>query len=230
MNYEILASGSDGNLTVVEGKIAIEMGVTWGTVEPYSKDLKLVLLTHVHSDHFKKPTVKRLAKARPTLKWACRDWMVGPLLEQGVDARNIHVLPPDQWQHYASPLNLVVCPFDTQHNVPNCGWRIWRNQTDSIFYATDLGCLDGIEAKGYGTYLLEANHTQADIEQAVIEAMEHGEFTYRTKAAENHLSYEQAVDWLTENMGPNSEWVQMHKHIERSEEHDRNTGDPPRDG
>lgn len=215
MKYEVVQSGSDGNLTIVENQIAIEMGVAWKTVEPYAKDLKLVLLTHAHSDHFKKATVKRLAKARPTLKWACRDWMVEPLREQGVDARNIHVLPPDQWQYYATPLNIMVSPFDTQHNLPNCGWRIWRNQHDSIFYATDLGSLEGIEAKGYGTYLLEANHTKAEIEQAVVAAQENGEFTYRLRAAENHLSYEQAADWLTENMGPDSEWVPMHEHKER---------------
>ena len=143
--------------------------------------------------------------------------MVEPLREQGVDPRNIHVFPPDQWQHYASPLNIMVCPFDTPHNVPNCGWRIWRSQQDSIFYATDLGYLDGIEAKGYSVYLLEANHTKAEIEHAVAEAMESGEFTYRIRAAENHLSYEQAVDWIIENKGPNSIWIPMHQHKEKQD-------------
>ena len=51
----------------------------------------------------------------------------------------------------------------------------------------------------------------------VCEAMEKGEFTYRTRAAENHLSQEQAVDWLTENMGPNSVWVPMHQHKEKQD-------------
>lgn len=218
MKYEVIATGSDGNLTIIDDSIAIDMGVSYKTVEPFAKNLRLVLLTHAHQDHFKKRTVYKLAQQRPTLKWACRDWMVGPLREQGVDARNIHVLPPDQWQYYAAPISLTVCPFDTQHNVQNCGWKLWKGENDSLFYATDLGALDGIEAKDYTVYLLEANHTEAEIEAAVAEAMEKGEFTYRTRAAENHLSYEQAVDWLTQNMGPKSLWVPMHGHKNKEEQ------------
>jgi len=224
MKYEVVQSGSDGNLTIIDDWIAIDMGVSWKTVEPYAKNLRLVLLTHGHSDHFRKPTVRKLARQRPTLKWACRDWMVGPLREQGVDARNIHVLPANQWQYYAAPISLMVCPFDTQHNVPNCGWRLWKGENDSLFYATDLGDLSGIEAKGYTVYLLESNHTEAEIESAVAEAQAKGEFTYRTRAAENHLSYEQAVDWLTQNMGPNSIWIPMHGH-KGGIENDRGTAD-----
>lgn len=217
MKYEVIQSGSDGNLTIIDDWIAIDMGVSYKTVEPYAKNLMLVLLTHTHSDHFRKRTVYKLARQRPTLKWVCRDWMVEPLREQGVDPRNIHVLPPDQWQYYAAPISLMVCPFDTQHNVPNCGWRLWKSPDDNLFYATDLAHLEGIVAANYTTYLLEANHTEAEIEAAVAEATEKGEFTYRTRAAENHLSQEQAIDWLTENMGPNSVWVPMHQHKEKQD-------------
>lgn len=222
MKYEVINTGSDGNATVIDGQILIDCGVPFKSLTKYAADLRLVLTTHQHSDHFNKSTVRRLAHDRPTLKWACRDWMVEPLREACVDVRNIHVLPPDQWQYYAEPINLYVCPFDTQHNVPNCGWRLWKSPDDNLFYATDLSHLERIVAASYTTYLLEANHTEAEIEQAVAEAMEKGEFTYRTRAAENHLSYEQAVDWLAGNMGPNSVWVPMHGHKEK-EMHDGGT-------
>lgn len=215
MNYEILQSGSDGNCTIVDGQIAIDMGIPFCKVEKYAPDLKLVLLTHEHGDHFRASTVKRLAKTRPTLKWACRDWMVAPLLAQGVDKRNIHALPPDKWQHYADPINLMICPFDTQHDAQNCGWRIWRNHHDSIFYATDLATLDGIEAKAYSVYLLEANYREADLQKRIAEKMEAGAFIYETRAETTHLSWEQAINWLQENMAPWSTWVPMHEHKDR---------------
>ena len=215
MRYDILQTGSDGNCTIIDGMIAIDMGVSQKVIEPYIPDLKLVLLTHEHGDHFLASTVKALAKARPTLVWACGEWMVPHLLEVGVRPQNIHPLPMNEWSSYGEPVNLMVCPFETHHNVRNCGWLLWRGKMDNLFYATDLGDLDGIEAKGYRTYLLEANHTRAEIEAAVAEAQETGEYTYRIKAAENHLSYEQAVEWLLENQASWSTWVPMHEHKER---------------
>lgn len=50
MNYEVVSTGSkDGNCLVINGEIAIDMGVTWKKIAPYAKTLKLVLLTHIHS-------------------------------------------------------------------------------------------------------------------------------------------------------------------------------------
>ena len=48
MKYEILESSSAGNCTVINDRIAIEMGVPLKTIEPYAKNLKLILLTHIH--------------------------------------------------------------------------------------------------------------------------------------------------------------------------------------
>lgn len=48
MNYEIIRTGSDGNCTILGGEIAIDMGVPLKEIRDRVKDLKLVLLTHVH--------------------------------------------------------------------------------------------------------------------------------------------------------------------------------------
>ena len=212
MKDEIIQSGSDGNATLINGSILVDCGVPYSKIKPYKDDLKLVLLTHAHSDHFRKATVRILAHQRPTLRWACCSWMVDLLVEQGVDKRNIDVAIPVNKLDYG--WLGAVAPFEIHHNVKNCGWRIFIGD-ERVFYATDLGDLEGIEAKGYDLYLLEANHTKAEIEEAVERAQESGEFTYRIRAAENHLSYEQAMDWLAANMGPRSLWVPMHQHKER---------------
>ena len=217
MTYKIIQSGSDGNATIINDAILVDCGVPYSKIKPYEKDLKLVLLTHSHSDHFRKPTVRILAHQRPTLRWVCCSWMVELLKDQGVDARNIDVATPGYNLIYKDLC--TVSPFETHHNVRNCGWRLFIGDT-SILYATDLGDLDGIEAKEYTLYLLEANHTKAEIEAAVAAAQEKGQYSYRVRAAENHLSYEQAMDWLAENMGPNSLWVPMHQHKEKGAEHD----------
>lgn len=49
MEYKILASCSTGNCTIIRDIIAIDMGVSFKKIERYYKNLKIVLLTHIHS-------------------------------------------------------------------------------------------------------------------------------------------------------------------------------------
>lgn len=106
-----------------------------------------------------------------------------------------------------------VRPFFLVHDVSNCGWSI-SSRNERLFYATDTGTLDHIEAKDYDLYLIEANHTRAEIEARIAEKQARGEFSYETRAAQNHLSQEQALEWLAHNAGPNSRYVFLHQHKE----------------
>lgn len=212
MTYNIVATGSTGNATILNGVILIDCGVPYKALSEYAPDLKLVLLTHEHGDHFNPATVKRLAHERPTLRFGCCDYMVKHLLKAGVKKRQIDVLDPEFWNVYDF---CAVVPFPLTHNVPNCGYRIDTN-TGNAIYATDTGTLDGIEARDYDLYLIEANHTRAEIESRAAEKEAAGEFAYERRAAENHLSLEQAVDWLAGQMTQRSLWIPMHGHIQRN--------------
>ena len=91
MTYNIISTGSKGNAVVINDRILIDCGVSFKALEPVKKDLRLVLLTHVHSDHFNPRTVRALHKERPTLRWGCCEWMGGPLLGAGVGRGRIGV-------------------------------------------------------------------------------------------------------------------------------------------
>lgn len=212
MTYNIISTGSKGNAVVINDKILIDIGVPFKALEPVKKDLRLVLLTHIHGDHFNPRTVRALSKERPALRWGCCEWMVGPLLEAGVDKRRIDVISPYNSDDAALYKGLaVVRPEFIPHNVPNCAWHI-EHGGERLFYATDTGTLDGIEARGYDLYMIEANHTRAGIEARIEEKRAAGEFSYEWAAAQNHLSREQAEDWLYQQMGPNSRYVFLHQH------------------
>lgn len=218
MTFDVIATGSKGNAVVINGNILIDCGVPFKALEAVKKDLKLVLLTHAHGDHFKPRTVRALHKERPTLRFGCCEWMVGPLLEAGVDKRVIDVIQPDYPGETTRSLcynNLaIVRPEVLTHDVPNCGWHISAGK-ESLFYATDTATLDGVEAQGYDLYLIEANHTREELEARARAKLEAGEFAYEYRAAANHLSQEQALDWLAKNMGPNSRYVFLHQHYEK---------------
>lgn len=84
-------------------------------------------------------------------------------------------------------------------------------------FASCAGCgsLDGIEAKNYDLYLVEANHTRAELAARLAAKEAVGEYAYERRAAEVHLSREQALDWLAENLGSRSRYLLIHQHKER---------------
>lgn len=219
MTYDILATGSSGNAVVINGEILIDCGVPMKKLRDsgYIKNLKLVLLTHQHSDHFNAATVRALHKERPILKFGCCEWMVPHLLEAGVDVRVIDLYQEGKVFHYGEiPLSLI--PVLLVHDVPNCGYRIFGGDSENLFYATDTSTLDHIVAKNYDHYLIESNHTRAEIDARIAEKQARGEFAYEVRAAQNHLSQEQALDWLARNAGPNSRYVFLHQHKDKEEE------------
>ena len=139
--------------------------------------------------------------------------MVQPLVDAGVNPHVIDVINLYSFLHYRS--GTVITAFPIPHNVPNCGWHI---DIDGyrIFYATDCATLDGIEAKNYDLYMIEANHTRAEIEARIADKHAAGQFAYEEAAARNHLSREQAEDWLARNAGEHSKYVFLHQHAEKT--------------
>lgn len=225
MTYEIVGTGSKGNAVVLDGEILVDCGVSWKKLKPYAQKLRLVLLTHVHGDHFKPATVRALHRERPGLRWCCCEWMVEPLLKAGVSKRVIDVVEVGILEAYA---NLgAVQAEETPHNVPNCAWLIWllkdgaarerlMDEIERVFYATDAANLDDVQAPGYDWYFIEANHGEAEIEARIAAKLEAGEFAYEAAARENHMSEEQAMRWLAENMGPESRYVLLHQHEDKA--------------
>lgn len=215
MEYEVLATGSkNGNCLILNNILALDMGVTAKTVTPYVKTLQLVFCGHEHGDHIKASTVRKLAQERPTLRFCGGPWMAEKFLDAGVQARNIDVLEAGKTYDYGA---FRIEPVPLHHDVPNYGLKIYMDGK-KIFYAVDTGFIDDVEAKGFTLYAIEANHTQADIESRAAEKLAKGEFAYEFRAASTHLSYEQAMDWLYQNMGPTSKYVLLHGHEEKEKE------------
>lgn len=213
MNYRIIESGSSGNATIVENIILIDCGVSFKKLKDYYQELKLVLLTHIHSDHFNKTTLKKLAKERPTLRFGCCEWLVKDLIKCGVDKRNIDVY--DNISSFKYSDNLIVTTFDLQHDVLNCGYKLFVNDK-KYFYATDTNSLENIEAKDYDMYFIEGNYEdKKQLEERKQKHIEKGEYYYEDRVEKTHLSQVQATEWLMKNMGSNSKYIFMHEHKEK---------------
>ncbi len=212
LTYNIISTGSQGNAVVLNDYILIDCGVSFKALKDVYKQLHIVLLTHEHSDHINKTTIKQLAKERPTLRFGCCDWLVPILLECNVPKTNIDVYDIGRVYNYGA---FQLGAIKLYHNVQNCGYRLYIKGKKAI-YATDTAHLDGITAKDYDLYMIEANYTEDDLEERINAKMEAGQYCYELNVAGRHLSHEQASQFLLENMGKHSEYVFLHGHKDKS--------------
>lgn len=222
MTFDVIATGSSGNaVTIDDGRILIDCGIPFSHLRPHLNDrLVLVLLTHEHGDHFNPATVRALHRERPALRWGCCNWMVPHLLAAGVDVHVIDVFMTQSKIYRYGDGSLIarfgVVPFTLVHNVPNCGYLL-TIRGEKVFYATDTGTLSHLRARDCDLYLIEANHTRDELDARIREKEAAGEYAYEREAARNHLSKEQAFNWLAENMGPRSRYVFLHQHQPKSD-------------
>lgn len=210
MDYVIIATGSSGNAVVINNCILVDCGVSWRAIESYTKNLKLVLLTHKHIDHYKSSTVKRLFFERPMIRFGCMSWMVEKLVESGVSYKNIDVYEDGEVNDYG---NLQIKSVVVPHDVPNCGYEIFMNG-EKIFYATDCHSLSHINAENFDWYLVEGNYGEQEIVDRIKKKIENGAYVYEYRARENHMSIENAVNWIAQNAGPKSKYILLHGHKE----------------
>ena len=213
MNYNVIATGSSGNATIIENTILLDCGVSFNKLKQYYCKLKLVFISHIHSDHFNKSTVRMLATERPTLRFAVGPFLVKYLIECGVSKKNIDVLKIGKKLNYKT---FSLQPIYLYHDVENYGLRLFINKK-KVLYATDTRTLEGIKAKNYDLYLVEAHYSDDALQQRIQDNIEHNEYVYEDRVLNTHLSLEQCNDFLLENMGEHSEAVYMHKHKEKGE-------------
>mgnify|MGYP001236296627 FL=1 len=210
MNYNIVATGSDGNAVVLNSCVLIDCGVSFRALTSVKKQLKIVFLTHIHSDHFNKTTIRKLAAERPTLRFACCEWLLMPLIECGVQKKNIDLLKVGKIYNYGA---FKASPVKLYHDVDNCGWRIFIG-TEKAIYITDTTTVQGITAKDYDLYLVEANYSEPEIQERIKAKEALNQYIYEYRVLRTHLSKEECDHWLLDNMGENSEYIYMHQHKE----------------
>ena len=201
---KVISSGSEGNAVIYNNAIMVDCGVSFKALQEVKRSLKIVLLTHKHSDHLKIRTLQRLQAERPTLRVACGNF----LLEELPCIKNIDVLQVGKIYDYGA---FKVSPVKLYHDVPNFGWRIFLPNGQKIFHATDTVHLEGITAKGYDLYAIEHNYCEEYIQQAIEEARANGEYTHAYGNINTHLSIQQARAFIQANRKESSEVLELHK-------------------
>lgn len=201
--YKIIATGSKGNAILYHNCILVDCGVPFTLLKPYYKDIKLVLLTHIHGDHFNIQTIKKLAFERPSIRFGCPIHLKSSMPPH----TNIDIYEYNRTYVYNFA---AITPIELKHDVPNFGYKIHSYNT-KLFHATDTSTLEGIEAKDYDLYAIEHNYDEESTIKKLYEDDENGLYNHQSRSIFTHLSEQQAKDWLYKNKGENSEVLRLHE-------------------
>lgn len=201
--YNVLKSGSHGNCVIYLDSIAVDMGIPYKIIEPYKKQLKLVLIGHYHSDHLKLSTIQKLAFEHPLLRFAGGQFIKDKL--PGI--KNFDVLESGKIYDYGQ---FKISPVTLYHDCPTFGFRIFQGET-KILHCTDTYTLEGISAPNYDLYSIEHNYCEESINKRIEEKQKRGEFCYEIGAKNSHLSEQQARDFIFKNRKESSQVLRLHE-------------------
>lgn len=205
--YKVISSSSSGNAVIYFNKVLVDLGVSYSKISIYKKDLKIVLLTHIHKDHFNATTIKKLAYERPTLIWGVPMHLKADFEKLGIKSNVIYLNLNSTYKLG----DIMISTFKLYHNVDNVGYRIINTKTGyKIFHATDTYTLDGITAKNYDLYAIEHNYDEETIHEIIFDKLANGEFSYERQAINNHLSFQQAEAFINKNKKKESEILKLH--------------------
>ena len=202
--YKIISSGSDGNAVLYFDNILVDCGVPYSLLSDYVSRLSIVLLTHVHGDHLNLSTIQRLSFERPSLRFGCGAHLVGVIKDV---VKNVDVYDVGTYYNYGS---FKVCPVLLYHDVLNFGYRIIKGEK-KVFHATDTSTLEGISAKGYDVYSLEANYDEDRVFDVIREKEMYGGYAHQRGAMNSHLSIQQAQNFVLQNAGRDYKFLCLHQ-------------------
>ena len=216
MKYNILSTGSKGNCIIIKDYLMLDCGLSYKKIQDYLDKIKVIFISHKHSDHFNKATIKKIAFEYPSIKFLVGHHLVAELVLCGVKSKNIITLDIEKW--YDIGIFKVRLDYLIHDTANDCIHIEFKDGT-KMFYATDTSSLEHVEAKNYDYYFVEANYdTDEELERKIREAKEKGEFTYLERVRHTHLSQLAALNWYDKNKGENSEIIYIHQHLDKDKE------------
>ena len=193
MKFKVLGSSSAGNCFLINDDLMIDAGLPYSKIKDKVKNVRYVLLTHIHGDHFNTSTIRKLLVENENIIFVCGEWLSEHLFKianpENVMVYNFDVL---------NVLDYKIAMIEAYHDVPNCGYRIMQGSHKHL-HITDTVTLDGIEAKGYDTASIECNHERERALQLIEEAKENGEFSHLKGAINSHLSVDKTIQFCKDN-------------------------------
>lgn len=155
LKYDVIATGSKGNCVVIEN-VMIDCGIPFKNLKEYLYDIDYLIITHIHSDHLNRSTVKKIKEMFPNIK-IIANYEVASLVD-------VDVISNAGYQ--VKDIDIDVEPFECIHDVLTYGYMLKLNDYD-IIYATDTNNMGNVpEDRKFDYIFLESNHDENKIKLA----------------------------------------------------------------
>jgi len=191
----IIGTGSAGNAILLCDSVLIDVGLPYKDLSKYAQEIKIVLLTHIHGDHFNRSSIRKLYIENENIRFCCGDFLEQNLIDLGISKNRIIVLERGKKYNLG---DVIFSPVFLQHDVKNFGYRVMQNG-HKHFHATDASNLEGISAENYNSATVEANHDLLAATKIIEEKNLSGEFCHLNRAIKTHLSVDKAIKFITDN-------------------------------
>lgn len=96
------------------------------------------------------------------------------------------------------------------HDTPNYALK-WQINDKKGIYIVDTSNVNNLIAKNYDLYLIESNYNEDILKRHIENCIDENMLYYLNRVAKTHLSFEQANDFLLENMGDKSYYQYIHQ-------------------
>lgn len=158
----------------------IDCGIPFKKMKDELYNVRVLLLTHIHTDHINKRTLNSIQKFFPHIEIFGNHEVYQ--LNREVNIKPINAGFPFQAAAYE------ITPFECVHDVLCYGFT-WSVKEQEVIYATDTSNMDLAPKGKYDWLFLESNHDEYKLEQA----MSHNKNGYNPYlSGKRHLSTQQA--------------------------------------
>lgn len=203
----IVSSGSAGNAVLYyDNELLIDTGVAYKSLEEYLPQVKLILLTHIHGDHFNPATIRTICARHPKIFWVVPHYLKQEFL-QLIKPHTKYLTVRENRTYKAGSYKIEVAPL--YHDVPNVGYMIEKNNY-KIVHATDTNIIRHVVAREYDLYAIECNFDEELMADLIKDELYKDTYTYQLRAKENHLSLQKTLAWYHAMRGENSRLVPLH--------------------
>lgn len=204
INYEIIKTGSSGNCVIIED-VMVDCGVPFNQIKEKLYDIKYLIITHIHRDHLKPQTLKRIKKLHPKIvvlgNYEVHQDIVDLGMTEGVDVVTNEGFGADTPDYIFTPF---LCPHDVL-----CYGYTWRKKGNTIIYATDTESFEHAPDEKYDYLFIESNHDIKKLEMA-RGSTRNGYDPYLSGI--RHASTQQSkAFYYMRRRSKESKWIELHQ-------------------